>query len=235
MAKNIWEAKKRISFIKIGVFFLIGTLLLLFTLISIKDVTLFKPVQEIRVMFDFAEGLKRASPVRFCGVDIGKVSQVKVVSGPDGSRVLVEAAIDRRVKIPKDSRFFINSLSLFGEKYLEITPPAEFSGYIKDKEIIEGVSPVPLFKVVAGITETMEDLRSFIEEEEIKGTLERTAKNLESITFETRGLILDIKAKKGTVGRLLYDDSLYQITEEFISDIKRHPWKLLHKPREERR
>lgn len=234
MAKNAWEIKRRISYVKIGIFFLAGVLLLFAVLISIKDTAFFKPSYSIKVMFDFAEGLKRASPVRFCGVDVGQVQEVRVVSREGGPRVRVIIGVDREIKIPKDSFFFINSLSLFGEKYLEITPPSDFLGYLEEGEIIEGISPVPLFQMFAGFTKTMEELRNFIEEGEIRTTLENTIKNLEDITLEVKGLVLDIREKKGTVGRLLYDDSLYRSTEEFILDIQKHPWKLLHKPREKR-
>ncbi len=235
MDKNVWDLKKRFSYIKIGVFFLIGVIILFISLISIKDVTFFRPSYEIKVIFDFAEGLKRASPVRFCGVDVGAIREVKVVSGIDGPKVQATANLERGVKIPKDSHFFINSLSLFGEKYLEITPPTDFSGYIKDDATVKGISPVPLFQILAGFTKTMEELRSFVEEGEIRETVEKTVKNLEDITLETKELIAGIRQKQGTVGKLLYDDSLYRKTEEFISDIKKHPWKLLHKPREQRR
>jgi hypothetical protein len=37
------------------------------------------------------------------------------------------------------------------------------------------------------------------------------------------------------VGKLFYDDSLYQETEEFIADIKKNPWKLLYKPKDRRK
>ncbi len=234
MAKNLWDIKQRFSHIKIGIFFLSGLVILLVTLAFIKDFTFFRPSYEVKVFFDFAEGIKRASPVRFCGVDVGQVREVIVVSSAGGPKVKVIANIDRGIKIPKGSYFFINSLSLFGEKYLEITPPFQYSEYIKKGGTVEGISPVPLFQVFAGFTQTMEELKSFIEEGEIKSSLENALKNLEDITLSVKGVVEDIQAEKGTVGRFLYDDSLYRKTEEFISDIKENPWKLLHKPRERR-
>jgi hypothetical protein len=60
-------------------------------------------------------------------------------------------------------------------------------------------------------------------------------KNLEDISIEAKGLIKDVRNKKGTVGKLFYDDSLYQETEEFIADIKKNPWKLLYKPKDRRK
>lgn len=234
MAKNLWERRKRLSYIKMGVFFLIGLSLLFVALVSVQDFSLFQAGYKITVCFDFAEGMKKASPVRFCGVDVGEIQEVLVVNGVDGPHVEAKVNIKKGTKIPKGSHFFINSLSLFGEKYLEITPPPVFSGYIKKGETIKGISPVPLYEIFSGFSKTMEELRSFVQEGELKNSLENTVKNLEDISLEAKELILDIRAKKGTVGRLLYDDSLYRETEEFITDIKKNPWKLLHKPKEGR-
>ena len=98
-----------------------------------------------------------------------------------------------------------------------------------------GISPIPLFSVFSTFTKTMEEVRSFITEGDIRTSVENTVANLEDITLSLKGLLQDMKDKKGTIGRLLYDDSLYQVTEEFLIDIKENPWKLLYKPREERR
>ncbi|MCF7872774.1 MAG: MlaD family protein [Candidatus Omnitrophica bacterium] len=232
MSKNVWEIKKRLSYIKIGVFFLVGLMLLFIALVSIKDFSLFSSGYKIKVVFDFAEGMKRASPVRFCGVDVGEVQEVVVRNGKNGPHIQAKVNIQRGIKIPQGSYFFINSLSLFGEKYLEITPPEEFSEYVKEGETVEGVSPVPLFKLFSSFSKTMSELRAFIKEGEIKESLENTVRNLEDITLEAKGLIKDVRNKRGTIGRLFYDDSLYQETEEFILDIKKNPWKLLHKPKD---
>jgi hypothetical protein len=40
-----------------------------------------------------------------------------------------------------------------------------------------------------------------------------------------------LKRGEGTVGKLLMDDSIYQNLEAFTADIRKHPWKLLNKPR----
>ena len=141
------------------------------------------------------------------------------------------AKIQNGVNIPEGSYFFINSLSLFGEKYLEIAPPLLATAYIKKGDVIEGVSPIPLFNVVVSFTKTMEGVKEFVKEGKIKTSLENTLLNMEEITLNIKGLVEDVKNKNGTVGRLLYDDSLYRTTEEFLQDLKAHPWKLLHKPK----
>jgi len=230
--KNLWDRKKSLIYIKVGSFFLGALFLLFITLISLKEINVFKGTYLITVTFDFAEGLANASPVRFCGVDIGEVKSVSVKEVGDKPLVFVYAKIENGVNVPKDSYFFVNSLSLFGEKYLEIDPPEKVTSYIQPGDIVEGISPVPLFDIFASASKTMAEVRDFLREGEISDAVKNIVNNIEDVTIEVKGLLKDMKDKQGTVGRLLYDDSLYQTTEEFIKDLKAHPWKLLHKPKE---
>ncbi|MBN3040956.1 MAG: MCE family protein [Candidatus Omnitrophica bacterium] len=235
MIKNIFEGKKALSYLKVGSFFTIGFILFFITLLSMKNVSFLKGSYPIVVTFEFGEGLRAASPVRFCGVDIGEVNDVSIRERKGRPLVFVKTHIQEDIKIPRDSRFIINSLSLFGEKYLEIIPPEEVKSYLVKGEVVEGISPIPLFSVFANFTKTMKEVSAFVKEGEIKTSLENSLANIESLTANLNGLIDDTKNKSGTVGRLFYDDSLYQVTEEFIKELKDNPWKLLHKPREQRR
>ncbi|MFH1504563.1 MAG: MlaD family protein [Candidatus Omnitrophota bacterium] len=231
MIKNIWEKKQSLMYIKIGSFFIIGFFLFFVTLLSIREVSFFEGSYNIIVKFEFVEGLRSSSPVRFCGVDVGEIKKVSVIEEKNEPWVYVHAKIENGIQIPKGSYFFVNSLSLFGEKYLEITPSGKVTTYINKGDIVEGISPIPLFSVFSTFTKTMEEVQMFVEEGKLKNSLENIFKNTENLTSELQGLIEDMKNKKGTVGKLLYDDSLYKTTEEFIADLKAHPWKLLHKPK----
>lgn len=230
MVINLWDKKKSFIYIKLGSFFLVAILIFFFVLLSIREINIFKGSYVVVVKFGFSEGLRVSSPVRFCGVDVGEVKKVLIKEEQGKSKVYVYSKVQEGIKIPKNSYFFVNSLSLFGEKYLEITPPGESKGYIKDGDVIEGTSPVPLFKVFAAFTKTMKEIDEFIKEGKIKNSFENILLNVEDISLDIKGVIKDMRNKQGTIGRLMYDDSLYQTTEEFLMDLKAHPWKLLHKP-----
>lgn len=237
MKRRWWDLiniKRRLVEIKVGIFFFFAFSLLFITLFSIREFSVFKRTYLVKIEFDFAEGLRTASPVKFCGVDIGEVKEVDVVEKEGRPYVLVSAKIQKGVSIPRDAYFFINSLSLFGEKYLEIAPLSNKNGYLKENETIEGISPIPLFNVFATFTQTMKEVSAFVKEGKLKESFENTLLNIEKASEGVRGMIEDMRSKQGTVGRLLYDDSLYRKSEEFIEDIKNHPWKLLHKPKESR-
>jgi len=217
--------------IKIGAFTLFALIILFFALLSVRELAFFKGTYVIRAKFDFAEGLRPASPVRFCGVDVGEVKDVEVIEEKDKPLVIVYAKVEKGVRIPMNSYFFVNSLSLFGEKYLEIAPPEKVTEYLGPNALVEGISPIPLFNLFATFNKTMREVNEFVKEGKIKTSFENTLGNLEDISLEMKELVKTLNSGVGTFGKLIYDDTLYKRTEEFIGDLQQHPWKLLYKPK----
>ncbi|MCM8773465.1 MAG: MlaD family protein [Candidatus Omnitrophica bacterium] len=235
MKKNILDLRRYLVEIKLGVFFLIAIVLFFIAIISIREISFFKGTYLIKVRFQFVEGIKVTSPVRFCGVDVGEVKKLEIKEEKEGVIVYVYAKISKGVFIPKSSKFFINSLSMLGEKYLEIMPSAPpFKDFLKEGDTVDGVNSTPLFDIVGTISKAVDKIDNFFNEGNIRRSLEETVMNINETSREIKELIVDIRNKQGTVGRLLYDSSLYDKTEELIEDIKKNPWKLLYKPKEKR-
>jgi hypothetical protein len=46
--------------------------------------------------------------------------------------------------------------------------------------------------------------------------------------------IARIVNKEGTLGRLLYDDKVYNELEALVADVRKNPWKLLIKAKEKK-
>lgn len=232
MANNFTNVKKYFAEMKVGAFFIGAIVLLLIALVSMRSFNFLKQKNDYKIKFNFSEGLRSSSPVRFCGVDVGEVKHVEVKQEDDLQPfVYVHVMIDNDARIPKNSYFFINSLSLFGEKYLEIVPPAKPDGYLKAGDMVEGISPTPLFNVLTNFNKTMEEVNEFVRDGKIKTSLLNTVCNIEAVSADIRELVGSVKNKKGTLGRLFYDDSLYTKTEELVDELKANPWKLLHKPK----
>jgi hypothetical protein len=57
---------------------------------------------------------------------------------------------------------------------------------------------------------------------------------MEALSGDLRDFLSNARQGKGTVGRLMSDDTLYKHIDDMILDIKEHPWKLLFKPPEPR-
>lgn len=234
MKRMILDIRKYLIEIKVGIFLLGAMIIIFIAAISIREMSFFKGSYGIKIKFAFAEGLRPASPLRFCGVDVGEVKKVKVEKKDGETSVYVYAKIEKGILIPKDSTFFINALSLFGEKYLEVVPVGTKNDgeFFKEGDEAVGISSAPLFNIMSSFHDTMIKLDDFIKEGEFKESLKDIVLNMKLASGYLQEVLRGVKEERGTVGRFIYDDSLYIKTEELIDELKAHPWKLLYKPKE---
>ena len=235
MKKRLLGMNKVFLEVKIGIFSLGAIFLVFVAAVSIKDISFVKGGYIIKVNFTFAEGITPASPVRFCGVNIGEVKKVEIDEYNSNPTVCVYAKIRKGAQIPCGSHIFINSLSVFGEKYVEIIPPDKIEDFLQGGDVVEGISSVPLASIMASFHETMTGLDAFIDEAELKDSLKDIVANVKEATGNMSSIIEAIKSSDGTLGRFIYDESLYEKTEAFVDDVTKHPWKLLYKPKEKKR
>jgi phospholipid/cholesterol/gamma-HCH transport system substrate-binding protein len=84
---------------------------------------LFKSNQDYMVVFDDVEGLKRGSPVRMGGIDVGSVSGIRYSDDANDPRlyVVISVAEDEARRIRADSQASISPKGLLGDKMLTIT------------------------------------------------------------------------------------------------------------------
>jgi len=223
-------------------FFILGALILLTVgFILVKDLRILNSAYTIKASFDFGDGIKTFSPVRIAGVDVGEVEKVELQRKGGKTKVLVYASIKKGVRIPVGSEVFINNLGVLGEKYLEIVPARNSTQYLRPGAIIRGENSVPLYKmgrlaksIMDDFSLTMAQLKTFISDEQFRSSLYDLVFNLDKASVRINKILDNLQTARGSLGRLLYDDELYEEAKSFFTDIKEHPWKLLYIPREDR-
>lgn len=200
---------------KVGIFIMIGVAILFLIVFSIGDINISKSGYHIKVRFSFASGVGPASPIRLAGVGVGRVEGIHLVYDEKGQKTAAEVSawIQQDAKIEEDATVTINTLGLLGEKYLEIVPGTPGAKILKNNDMITGKDPVPMEKVT---------------------------ENLASLSDSVKSIVDRLKSGEGTIGKLLTKDDIYNNLEEttknfseFSSDIRKHPWKLLNKPKGE--
>lgn len=190
--------------IKVGLFIGVGIFLMFFLVFSIGDLYFFEEGKKISVTFDFVNGITPSSPVRYAGVQVGEVRSVDLFRDRERghTRVRVKAWVRKDADISEDAICRISSLGLLGEQYLEITPGLSAKTVPSGGEL-EGRNPV-------NVGEQMERMRDLAESFS------------EVMTAVERG--------EGTLGRFLFDDGIYTKVEDLVDEIRRNPWRLLHRP-----
>ncbi len=230
--------------LKVGLFVLIGIIILSVIVFSIGEFGFIKRGYRILVRFGVVTGVEIGAPVRLSGVEVGQIETIRLLEPGQGGRYRVELVgwVREGVHVPEDSSGFINTLGLLGEKYLEITP-GNSRRVLPDGGMLYGFDPIPIDRVAEQGYNALGDFQTLVNSvndvvgdpvfrssmkhtvarsEELVGSLHASSESLHAILEQ-------IRAGQGTLGRLLMDDSLYQELIAFVQDLKAHPWKLLRR------
>jgi phospholipid/cholesterol/gamma-HCH transport system substrate-binding protein len=143
----------------------------------------------IKATFADVAGLKEGAPVRLAGMDVGSVTGVALA----GDRVEVTMEVDRehQSRITSTSIASLGSVSLLGEAAVDITASSQGS-------------PIPEWGYVPSGRAT--------------GTVSDVATRASTAIEQTTELVNDLRAGRGTMGKLLTDDQLYaELTSLMIS------------------
>jgi phospholipid/cholesterol/gamma-HCH transport system substrate-binding protein len=132
----------RSSEIRAGLFIFTGFIVLLvmvFFLGNFKDS--FKPKKGLRIVFNFTGGLGVGAPVRYAGLDIGRVIGIELEKSRGEKlrdRIAVIAQINPSIRIKKTAQAQIKTSGLMGGLYIEIRPGSSEAEELDDDESLVG-------------------------------------------------------------------------------------------------
>jgi phospholipid/cholesterol/gamma-HCH transport system substrate-binding protein len=233
---------------KVGIFLLLGIGLICTLIILFGEVPdLFKPTYTLTVKFPDASGLLKGSDVYLAGAVIGKVTTDPHYI-PDTQRVEVNLKINKDVGIREDATYVIGSSGLLGDRFV-IVKPAEYkpgqpkAPFVKDGEVIEGVTDIdlsaimdaskPLIDRANHIAAQLDDMITRLNTDVLSGTstddlketiakLRHMVDNGDSMISNANDLLSQAKTGKGALGRLINDKQVGDNLAAFIANLKAH-------------
>ena len=187
--------------IKVGLFVIIGTLLLTTALYFIGNRQhLFTKNIHIYSVFANVNGLQLGNNVRYSGINVGIVSKIEMVQE---SEIVVQIRVEEKTAshIKKDAIASIGSDGLVGSMVLSIIPGKE-----------------NLARVISGDT-----IRSYskIGADDMLSTLNTTNENAALLTSDLLKITNKILEGKGTLGALVSDTLLAQDIRVSLSELKK--------------
>ncbi|MFC1835897.1 MlaD family protein [Thermodesulfobacteriota bacterium] len=104
---------------KIGLFVVVSFLLFMAMILWLGASHIFKGSQSVVAFFtESVQGLETDSPVKFRGVNVGRVHDIRMA--PDAKSIEVVMRLDENFKITDDLGVKMGMLGLTGQKYLEM-------------------------------------------------------------------------------------------------------------------
>ncbi len=236
--------KKYTNEFKVGLFFIICVLGLVYLTIGTGKVQWGSQGYYIYAVFDNIQGLEKNAPVMLNGLEVGRVRDINIYYDKDRTQISLKLLIRQDVKIRNNPVIAIKTLGLMGEKYVEITD-TEGEGFVKPGQVIVGKNPADLDalfieaqKLSRSITSLADETKNLVVN--VNGLLKDNRNNLTSTLSNIKNISEKVK--------LTFEDnqdSIYRVIknleatsknfEEFSKDIKRHPWKLLFRTKEKKK
>ncbi len=174
----------------VGFFIFFGILFLLSAILMVGNLReTFVSKMKVVSLFDDVGGLRKGNNIWFSGVKIGTVSKLAFFGE---SQVEVSMKIDKAAQqyIRRDAMVKLSSDGLIGNKILVI-----YGGTAKSAMVEEG--------------DTLDVDKSFTSEDML-GMLQESNKNLLAITTDIKTISNKITSGKGSIGKLLTDDSVFE-------------------------
>lgn len=210
--------------VTVGALTLIGIIALILGYNYLRGVELFSRELEISAEFENTGGVFISNAVVISGYPVGKVSDISI-NNDEKYPVLMKFKIDKGVNVPKDSRFVIKTIDLFGTKQVEIIRGTSAENFtIGDKllakgeieaDMIASISDqlLPVKDQITGLVNGLDSLVGSVnslmasEKNTIESSIQSlsaTLKNLESITARVDNML---KTQEGAIEGIVQDAS----------------------------
>ena len=186
--------------IGLGIFVILGTILLVTTLYFIGNrQNLFGNNMTINAYFNNVNGLKLGNNVRYSGIMTGTVSKIEMT---DETRILVEMIIEEKLgkKIKTNAVATIGTNGLVGSTIVNIIPKEGDFPFLKSGDTIETYSKIGT--------------------DDMLSTLSVTNENAALLTADLLDITGQLREGKGTIGMLINDSLVAQDLRQSIFQLK---------------
>jgi phospholipid/cholesterol/gamma-HCH transport system substrate-binding protein len=194
------------SQLRVGITVIVASLTLGFLLFLMSGTAgLFTPRITIKTYFDNAEGLRIGAPVRLSGVDIGNVTNITIINAEEKRLTPVEITMKVSTKygyaMRRDSVTSLETAGVLGETYLDIDSSQAVAGPVHDGDTLP--------------TQVHPDFNQVVR------ASQSTLQNMDALLKRADRILAFAESGKGSLGKLIYDPTLYNRFSETISEFQK--------------
>ncbi len=227
----------------VGAFVLGGILLFGVGLFLIGDRRmLFSRTFQVYAEFGEIAALDSGAKVRVAGMDGGEVEHIRVPTGPGAPfRVRMRVREDLHPLIRLDSVATIQNDGLVGNKFVQIESGTDQSPSVPDQGTIKSREPFDISDLMEKMSDTVDTVNTMLVD--VKADVEVALKSVSDVAGDAKALMADVgkdvrvilastdrvtgnlaaivdgvRKGKGTMGKLVNDDALYESVKSIMQD-----------------
>jgi len=175
----------------VGVFFIGG------------EAEIFASRYTVKTYFSGAKGLRGGSQVRLAGVPVGVVESTRISEFADPQKaveVIMRVPVTYQKEIRQNSEASLATAGLLGEAFVDISRGSLDQAVIPDGGVVKSVEEPDIKAIVQNTNDVITNLRVL-------------SAKLNDVTGQ-------IQAGRGTLGRTIYDDALYNRINQAADDMR---------------
>ncbi len=231
--------RNRARILRVGALILLGAAVIALAVWQVgKIFDVFASRYPLVTIVDNAAGLREGAPVTLAGQRVGQVAAIEFIplerqTDEQHVRVHLSVSQDVRKQIRGDSRAYIRTQGLLGDKYVDISPGTPRQPVLLDGDTLPSAEIVDLETVMEQASTMMDSASAIIGDIHAitrsiatgQGTMGRLLTDdalylrLTAATGELASLLRDVDRSNGTLGRLMKDPSLYDDAARAIARV----------------
>lgn len=215
---------------RLGIFFALALVVAVIILTMIGSVDLFHTTYRVYGLFKNAQELKKGDPVKMAGVEIGRVDDLQLENG----QARVTMKIQGQYTLKTDAKAVIKFTGLMGQNFVSIEGGSKGATDIeKSKAAPQAIETkeqpdlsaimVKLENVASGVENLT---KSFSPENfstllgPVTDFMKQNSTNLTAILSNSALVTANVAQGKGTVGKLINDDALYNAAMATVASLQ---------------
>jgi len=211
---------------RLGIFVVLAVIAAVLILETLGGLEHFKRGHMVGAMFNNIQDLKKGDRVKMAGVEIGRVSDLQITN----NKVMVSMKLDAKAVVKIDSVAKIQFTGLMGQNFVSLdfgSPNAPLAEENMVLATVEQAGINDMMEKINNVAVGVENLTKSFTGDKIdnllgpftdflkanQGPLTATIANVQSISSQ-------IAQGRGTVGKLIYDESLYNSALTSVSNLQ---------------
>ena len=212
------EGTERGRRLRVGVFVLIGLAAFLGMIYALgARARLFEPRFTVSAEFTEVGGLVEGATVRLAGVQIGRVSAVRLPSQP-GGKVRVDMTIARQFgdRVRKDSVARIETQGLLGDRIVEISVGTAAAPPVRPHDLLASTDPFDIgrmmsesaqvVKSVGTLADSLRETARTLNQSKLIEDASATVQSARKITDQVGRIVGEVERGKGWAHVLIYEE-----------------------------
>lgn len=171
----------RLKNIKVGIAAIASLVLLGLAYWMVGNIAMGGKTYPLSVVFPSVSGVDVGTPVQMAGVEIGAVDLIELTPA---NRALVVLKVKEGRRIPRGSQVRIASVSMLGDKYIEVLPGPSSAPDLKPGSTLVGIPPFNLEDLLPQVSRVLErvdsvgaSVQDLVSDQSIRGNLAKAMSN----------------------------------------------------------